>query len=71
MREAPTRPVTRRDIEEKLAEIQDEARATRERAKAPLLAAGAVAVTALVVGAYLLGRRKGRRRSTIVEVRRV
>jgi hypothetical protein len=30
-----------------------------------------LALTAVVAGAYLLGRRKGKKRSTIVEVRRV
>lgn len=66
-----TGTVTRDDIEAKLAEIQGEIRETGERAKVPVLAVGAVAVAALVVGAYLLGRRRGRKRTTVVEVRRL
>lgn len=67
----PAGTVTRDDIEAKLAEIQGEMREAGERAKAPALAIGAVAVAALVVGAYLLGRRRGRKRTTVVEVRRL
>jgi sugar (pentulose or hexulose) kinase len=66
-----TGTVTRDDIAAKLAEIQGEIRETGERAKVPVLAVGAVAVAALVVGAYLLGRRRGRKRTTVVEVRRL
>jgi flagellar biosynthesis/type III secretory pathway M-ring protein FliF/YscJ len=68
---AASRTVTRDDIEAKLAEIGGEVREVGERAKAPLLAAGAAAVVVLVVAAYFVGRRKGRKRTTIVEVRRV
>lgn len=64
-------PVTRADIEAKLAEIRGELDRGAERAKGVGLAVGAVVVTAVVLGAYLLGRRKGRRRQAVVEVQRV
>lgn len=67
----PAGTVTRDDIQAKLAQIRTEVHEAGERAKVPALAVGAVAVAVIVVGAYLLGRRRGRRRSTVVEVRRL
>jgi hypothetical protein len=63
--------ITRADIEAKLQEIKGEVDHTAEAARVPLLALGAVAVVGLVGVAYLLGRRRGRRTTTVVEVRRV
>jgi hypothetical protein len=63
--------VTRADIEAKLREIQGVTDSTGEvaqNAAKPVLVAVGVAV---VVVAFLLGRRRGRKHSTIVEVRRV
>jgi hypothetical protein len=63
--------VTRGDIEAKLREIRgadDNTTETAQEAAKPLLVVVAVAV---VIGAFLLGRRRGRKRSTIVEIRRV
>ena len=63
--------ITRDDIESKLREIRGEVSEVGSASKGYVLAAGVVALTAVVAGAYLLGRRKGKKRSTIVEVRRV
>ncbi|HVM55084.1 MAG TPA: hypothetical protein VM262_18000 [Acidimicrobiales bacterium] len=68
---ATDRPITRADIESKLREIRGEVEDVGNASKGYVLAAGIVALTAVVAGAYLLGRRKGRRRTTVVEVRRV
>ena len=63
--------ITRADIEGKLREMRGEVEETAEAAKAPILAiAGGIAV-AIVVVAFLLGKRRGRRKSTVVEIRRV
>jgi hypothetical protein len=63
--------ITRADIESKLHEMRGEVEQTAEAAKTPLLAiAGAVAV-AIVIIAFQLGKRRGRRKSTVVEIRRV
>jgi hypothetical protein len=65
------RTVTRADIESKLREIRgvtDDSTEVAQQAARPLLIALGVAV---VAGAFLLGRRRGRKRSTIVEIRRV
>jgi hypothetical protein len=65
------RLVTRADIESKLREIRgvtdDSTEVAQEAAKPVLIALG----VAVVIGAFLLGRRRGRKRSTIVEIRRV
>ena len=67
----PNRPVTRADIEAKLQEIRGEVDTTTDEAKSYAITAGIVAVVVLIGGAYLLGRRRGRKRSTVVEIRRV
>ena len=68
---APRGPVSRADIEGKLREIKGEVDETTTPAKPYALAAGVVAVVAVVAVAYVLGRRKGRKKSTVVEIRRV
>ncbi|MFI5045518.1 MAG: hypothetical protein ACHQIG_00525 [Acidimicrobiia bacterium] len=65
------RPITRADIEAKLSEIRGTAEdATPDVPEAAqrtgLIAAGG----ALLVLAFVLGRRRGRKKSTIVEIRR-
>jgi hypothetical protein len=68
---ATTARITRDDIEAKLREISGEVDEKVETAK-PVLLAGAVgAVLAVAVIAYLLGRRGGRKRSALVEIRRI
>ena len=68
---APDHAVTRADIEAKLAEIRgvtdDTTEVAEEAAKTGLIIAG----VGVVVVAFLLGRRRGRKKSTIVEVRRI
>lgn len=63
--------VSRDDIEAKLREIKGEVHEAGERAKVPVMAIGAAVVVGLVGVAYVLGRRKGRKKTTVVEVRRV
>jgi len=63
--------VTRGDIEAKLREIKGEVDATGQRAKVPAIAIGAVVVVGLVGLAFVIGRRRGRKATTVVEVRRV
>jgi hypothetical protein len=63
--------ITKDDIEAKLREIRGEVDDTAQAAKPALLAVAAVALVVVVGGAYLLGRRKGKKRSTVVEVVRV
>ena len=71
-RGAGDRTVTRADIEAKLREIrgtaEDAAPDVPDTAQRTGLVAGALAV---VVVAFVLGRRRGRKKSTIVEIRRI
>lgn len=67
---APTR-ITRDDIEAKFRELHGEVEDTTEQAAgiAVLVAVG-LAVGVLAV-AFALGRRRGSKRTTVVEIRRV
>lgn len=68
----PTRErITRDDIEAKLRELEGDAREQVESARSTAVTVGVVALVLLLVLAYLLGTRKGRKRSTVVEIRRV
>jgi len=63
--------ITRDDLEAAFSQVVGEGEATAESALPQIvLIAGAVAVTVLTL-AYLAGRRRGRRRSAVVEVRRL
>ena len=65
-----TQQITREDIKAKLAEIQGEATETVEGAKTQILAVAATVGVVVIVAVYLLGRRGGRKRSTIIELKR-
>jgi len=68
---ARTRPVTRDDIEAKLRQIQGSADTGAEAARGAGVAAGVAVVLVLIVLAFLWGRRRGKKRRTIVEIRRI
>lgn len=67
---APTR-VTRDDIETRLRALQTGVTDRVEAAKGKLLAGAAAAGVVLLVVAFLLGQRKGKRKTTVVEIRRL
>lgn len=62
--------VTPEDIRSKLTEIQGEATEQVEAAKNQLIAVGALVGILLLIVAFLLGRRGGKRASAVIEVRR-
>jgi hypothetical protein len=63
--------ISRDDIEFKLRALQGDVQGKVDDRRSTLLAiAGGVGVV-LVVAFYLMGRRSGKRRSTVVEIRRV
>lgn len=69
---APTpQRITRDDIEHKFRDLRGDVDAGVEQARGYALVAGSVAIALLVLGAYLSGRRRGRRRATFVEIRRL
>ena len=63
--------ITRADIEAKVRDMRGEVATNVEAAKAPLAAIGAAVAAAVVALSFLLGKRRGRRKSTVVEIRRV
>jgi hypothetical protein len=63
------RKITRADLEAKFEQLRGSTTTTETKRNVGLTIV-VVAGVALVVGAYLLGRLRGRKRRTIVEVRR-
>ncbi len=64
-------PISRADVEAKLRQIRGEVDATAESAKGAVVAAAVVGAVVVIGLAYVLGRRRGKKRTTVVEVRRV
>jgi hypothetical protein len=72
MSAAATEPtITRTDLESKFRELRGGVDDTAQSVKGYAVAAGAVLVVGIVAVAFVLGRRRGTKRSTIVEVRRL
>jgi hypothetical protein len=71
VRTAPTTPITRDDLEAKFRELEGEARDQVASARTTLIMAGGIAALIVLLLVFLLGRRAGKQRSTIVEIRRV
>ncbi len=65
------KPITRDDIEAKFRELTGEATDEVESTRSQALTVGLAVGVALVAVVFLIGRRNGRRRSAIVEVRRI
>jgi hypothetical protein len=63
--------ITREDIEKKLRELAGGVDSAAEAARPTLVVLASAAAVIVVVGAYLLGRRGGRKRSALVEIRRI
>lgn len=69
--DAPRDHITREDIENKLRELEGDARDQVASFRSTAIAAGLVVALLFLLLAFLLGRRKGKHRSTVVEIRRV
>lgn len=63
--------ITRADIEAKLRAIRDDIEPVGEQAKGGLMAVAPVVVAVLVIGAYVLGKRSGKKRRAVIEIRRL
>lgn len=63
--------ITRADVEGKARQLQAELERTGEAAKGPGLVVAGVVVVVLIGVAFLLGKRRGKRMTTTVEIRRV
>ena len=66
-----TGPVTKADIESKLRDIKGDADEAVDDAKPIVEMAAIGGVILLILLAYFLGRRKGKKKTTMVEIRRV
>jgi hypothetical protein len=62
--------ITRKDIETKLRQIRGDVDTAEEAAKGVGTIVAGAAVVVLVVAVFLFGKRRGKRSSTVVEVRR-
>jgi len=68
---AVPKEISRDDIERKFRELRGDIDVVTNTAKSYVLVVGAVAAVTIVGVAYLLGRRRGKKRSTVVEIRRL
>jgi hypothetical protein len=65
------KPVTREDIEAKLRQLRGEVDQAGQQAKQVGLYVGVAAAVVVVGVVFWLGRRKGKKETTVVEIRRV
>jgi hypothetical protein len=65
-----TKKITPDDIEAKFRALTSDVDDRAEAAKGTAVAVGAVIAAAVVVGIFLLGRSRGRKKTTVIEVRR-
>lgn len=63
--------ITRDDIEAHFRDLNGEVGSEVESARSQLLTVGVVVAVVVVAVAYLAGRRRGRKRSAVIEVRRI
>jgi hypothetical protein len=69
--EKPKTPITRDDIEAKFGELRGEVDTRTEAAKTPAIAIAVGVAVVTVVMAYWFGRRKGKKRQMVLEIRRI
>lgn len=63
--------ITREDLEAKFRELQADVEETSEQARSYVLAAAAAAGVVLFLIAFSAGRKRGKKKSTVVEIRRI
>ena len=68
---ATTAKISRDDLEAKLREMSGGVEETVAAARPQLISSAVAGVLLLVLIAYLLGRRRGRARSAVIEIRKV
>jgi flagellar biosynthesis/type III secretory pathway M-ring protein FliF/YscJ len=67
----PQRRVTPADVESKLRQLQGDVKQSTRSATPKIAAVGAGALIIAILIAFLLGKRRGKRKSTVIEVRRL
>lgn len=65
------RKITPSDLESKFEELQGDVNEQAEAAKTTVATIGAVVAVVVVLGIFLLGKRRGKRKTTVIEVRRL
>lgn len=63
--------ITRDDLESKFRQLQDSVQGKVEDSKKTLFTAGLVAAILVLLVVFLLGSRRGKKKTTLVEIRRV
>ena len=64
-------PITRDDLESSFRSFKDDVDRSATDARSKLISAGVVVAIMVLVIAYLLGKRVGKTKSTVVEIRRI
>ena len=67
----PDRKITREDIEAKLRELRGEVDERVDQAKTPAIAIAVGVAVVTVVAAYWFGKRRGKKRQMVLEIRRI
>jgi hypothetical protein len=67
----PQKPITRADIEAKFGELRGEVDERTQAVKVPAIAVAVGVVVLTVVTAYWFGKRKGKKRQLVLEIRRI
>ncbi len=68
--ETPTK-ITADDLQQKLQSFQDGVQGKVDDKKSTLAAAGGGALLVLLIVFFLLGKRSGRKKTTLVEIKRI
>jgi len=69
--EKPPEKITRQDIESKLRELRGEVDDRVEEVKVPAMAIAVGVAVVTVAVAYWFGKRKGRKRQMVLEIKRI
>ena len=67
---AASEKITREDIEAKFRQLTSDVDDRADAARGTAVAVGAVVAAAIVLGVFLLGRSRGKKKTTVIEVRR-
>jgi hypothetical protein len=66
----PQQRISRNDLEQKFKALQDDIQGTTDRNKTSIATYAAIAGGVVVILAFAFGRRSGRKRRSVLEIRR-
>lgn len=67
----PEKKISRDDIEAKFRELRGDVDERVEQAKMPAVAIGVAVVVVTIIATYWLGKRRGKKRQMVLEIRRI